>query len=73
MQEAKVYLNGDEVYRGAGFLDSIGPVTLRQGTNVLVLKVATQTDDWEGCARFVDRDGNPVQGLEVRLTPDTSP
>jgi hypothetical protein len=26
--------------------------------------------DWQGCLRFVDESGSPVQGLQVRLTPD---
>jgi hypothetical protein len=73
--QAKVYLNGQEVYQYTRphclvALDVIGPVTLHQGTNVLVLKVVNETMEWEGCARFVDPEGNPVQGLSVRLTPE---
>jgi len=73
--EAKVYLNGQEVYkytrvRGLAGLDPIGPITLRKGTNVLVLKVVNEYGKWLGCARFVDRDSNPIQGLQVRLTPE---
>jgi hypothetical protein len=73
--EAKVYLNGQEVYkytrnRPLVTLDPVGPLRLRKGTNVLMLKVVNETLAWLGCARFVDRDGNPVQGLEVRLTPE---
>jgi WD40 repeat protein len=72
---AKVYLNGQEVYKfsrahSLTVLDPIGPVDLRKGTNVLVLKVVNTFGDWEGCARFVDREGNPVSGLRVRLTPE---
>jgi hypothetical protein len=73
--QAKVYLNGQEIYqdnrpRSLVALDPIGPVTLHQGTNVLVFKVINEYWDWEGCARFVDAEGNPVPGLQVRLTPD---
>jgi hypothetical protein len=73
--QAKVYLNGKEVYkyslgRPLAALDPIDSVTLRRGTNVLVFKVVNGAADWEGCARFVDQEGNPVQGLQVRLTPD---
>jgi WD40 repeat protein len=73
--EAKVYLNGQEVYkytrvRALQDLDPIGPVTLHKGTNVLVLKVVNEYGQWLGCARFVDREGNPVPGLQVRLTPE---
>jgi WD40 repeat protein/serine/threonine protein kinase len=73
--QAKVYLNGQEVYkytrvRGLVALDPIGPVTLHKGTNVLVLKVVNESLGWLGCARFVDREGNPVHGLQVRLAPE---
>jgi hypothetical protein len=72
---AKVYLNGQEVYKYVGLrhvvtLDPIGPVRLRKGTNVLVLKVVNHTLDWECCARFVDQEGNPAQGLRISLTPE---
>jgi hypothetical protein len=76
--EAMVYLNGQEVYknivqRPLAALDPIGPVTLHKGTNVLVLKAVNEDAKWEICARFVDGEGNPVQGLQIRLTPDTNP
>jgi WD40 repeat protein/serine/threonine protein kinase len=72
---AKVYLNGQQVYKYLGLnplfaLDPIGPVTLLKGRNVLILKVVNEKYDWFGCARFVDREGNPVPDLQVRLTPD---
>jgi hypothetical protein len=71
---AKVYLNGQEVYRYSGprglwDVDPVGPITLRKGTNVLILKVPNR-GAWLGCARFVDQEGNPVHGLQVRLTPE---
>jgi hypothetical protein len=72
---AKVYLNGQEIYVFMGLrtltaLDPIGPVTLRKGTNVLVLKVVNETGFWEGCARFLDQEGNPAKGLRFSLTPE---
>jgi WD40 repeat protein len=72
---AKVYLNSQEIYkcsweRPFTALNPVGPVTLRKGTNVLVVKVVDWRPEWEVCARFVDREANPVQGLQVRLTPD---
>jgi hypothetical protein len=71
---AKVYLNSQEIYkytRGCNLpaLDLIGPVTLRRGTNVLVFKVVNEDGAWLGCARFVDREGNALSGLQVQLTP----
>jgi WD40 repeat protein/tRNA A-37 threonylcarbamoyl transferase component Bud32 len=73
--QAKVYLNGQEIYKHSlpnalNRLDPIGPVTLRKGTNVLVLKVVNQGSDWLGCARFVDPEDNPAEGLRVSLTPE---
>ena len=72
---AKVYLNGQEIYkylrsRSLVALDPISPVTLRKGTNVLVFKVVNGAWDWLGCLRFVDWEGNPAQGLRVSLTPE---
>jgi hypothetical protein len=50
-------------------LDTVGPVGLRRGSNVLLLEVVNETGQWEGCARLVDDAGRPVQGLRVKLTP----
>jgi WD40 repeat protein/serine/threonine protein kinase len=73
--EAKVYLNGREVYKYTRWsplvaLNRVGPVSLRKGTNALVLKVVNEDGNWEACLRFVDQGSNPVRGLEVRLTPE---
>ena len=77
--EAKVYLNGHEVYgyRGPGRIlrsdeGRATSLTLRQGTNVLVFKVVNEQTDWKGCLRFVDADGKPVSGLRVRLGGDVA-
>ncbi len=72
--QAKVYLNGREVYEARlphslVTLDTVGPVGLRRGNNVLLLKVANETGQWEGCARLIDDAGLPVQGLRLKLTP----
>jgi hypothetical protein len=50
-------------------LDTVGPVGLKRGINVLLFKVVNETGGWEGCARLVDDAGRPVQGLRVVLTP----
>jgi WD40 repeat protein/serine/threonine protein kinase len=73
--EAKVYLNGQLVYKYAGrrplvALDPVGPITLHKGTNVVLFKVVNEHYKWECCARFLDRDGNPAKDLHVRLTPE---
>jgi hypothetical protein len=72
--QAKVYLNGREIYqirllRSLATLDTVGPVGLRRGINVLLFKVVNETGRWEGCARLVDDAGRPVPGLRVKLTP----
>jgi hypothetical protein len=71
---AKVYLNGREIYqcpvlRPLEALDTVGPVSLRQGFNVLVFKVVNETANWEGGARLVDREGRPAEGIRVRTAP----
>jgi hypothetical protein len=72
--QAKVYLNGLEVYRNRVprpllALDTVGPVELKQGINVLLFKVVNETEGWKFCARLVDEAGRPVEGLRVKLTP----
>jgi hypothetical protein len=73
--QSKVYLNGQEIYkdvraRSLVALDPTPPVHLRKGTNVLVFKVVNQYQEWLGCLRFIDREGNPAKGLRVSLTPE---
>jgi hypothetical protein len=70
----KLYLNGQEVYKctrngGMDDLDPVG-VTLHKGTNVLALKTVNAVAGWLVSVRFVDREGNPAQGLRVNLTPE---
>ena len=72
--QAKVYLNGRQIHRDRLphfllSLDTVGPVRLERGINVLLLKVVNEMGDWEGCARLVDDEGRPAEGLRVRLTP----
>jgi hypothetical protein len=72
--EAKAYLNGEQVYRcrvprALEVLDTAGPVALKQWTNVLVLKVVNESWNWEACARLVDEGWRPADGLRVKLTP----
>jgi hypothetical protein len=74
---AKVYLNGQEIYRSRSSrivaphlpLDAVGPVSLERGINVLLLKVVNSRDRWQCCARLVDDAGGPAEGLRVRLAP----
>jgi WD40 repeat protein/serine/threonine protein kinase len=74
--QALIYLNGDEVYRNTkvrGLVldeDETRPLWLRQGTNVVVLKVVNQTGPGpHGSLRLVTKDGTAPEGVEYRLTP----
>jgi hypothetical protein len=73
--QAKVYLNGREIYRrqaGRSYVpdqDVVAGVHLQTGFNVLVFKVVNETLDWQGSVRFTDAAGQPVKGLGVTLTP----
>lgn len=74
--EAKVYLNGNQVYKcgvGRAFVaeqDKVSDIALSAGLNVLVFKVVNETGNWMGSIRFTDSKGNPVKGLQVTLDPD---
>jgi dipeptidyl aminopeptidase/acylaminoacyl peptidase len=73
--QSKVYINGREIHQRRAFgtligLDTVGPVTLKQGTNVLVFKVVNVGLDWEGCVRLLDEAGRPAEGICVKLTPE---
>ncbi len=73
--QAKVYLNGREIYRreeGRTYVadqDVRTGVELKAGLNVLVFKVVNEPADWRGSVRFTDAAGQPVKGIRVTLTP----
>jgi WD40 repeat protein/serine/threonine protein kinase len=73
--QAKVYLNGREIYRreeGRTYVadqDVAAGVDLKAGLNVLVFKVVNGYLDWKGSVRFTDAAGQPVKGLRATLTP----
>lgn len=64
----KVWLNGKPVHT-ANALRGVSPdqdkvdVTLRQGVNVLLLKVTNGGGDWGAMARFTARDGEPLRNI----------
>jgi WD40 repeat protein/serine/threonine protein kinase len=74
--QAKIYLNGTEVYRHdaarryVADQDVIEGLELRSGLNVLVFKIVNETVDWQGSIRFTDAAGQPVKGISVTLDPD---
>jgi WD40 repeat protein/serine/threonine protein kinase/class 3 adenylate cyclase len=73
--QAKVYLNGEEIYRWElqgtqePDRDDVLGVKLKAGVNVLVFKVVNVEGGWFGSLRFTDAAGQPVKGIKVTLTP----
>jgi WD40 repeat protein/serine/threonine protein kinase len=73
--QAKVSINGRDVYqyrilRSLDDLETIGPVELKQGTNVLVFKVANEGGEWLGCVRLIDAAGQPAKDIRATIIPD---
>ena len=73
--QAKVYINGKEVFKNETARpadkdqDSTQNVTLQKGVNVVVFKVVNEKMDWSGCLRFTDKDDKPITNLKVMLKP----
>jgi hypothetical protein len=73
--QSEVYLNGRQIYqcrlstRPLWSLETVGPVGLKQGVNVLLFKAVNDVGAWEGCVRLVDDAGLPALGIRVRLAP----
>lgn len=44
-------------------------VTINKGVNKLVFKVINDSNNWQGCIRFTDKDGKPVKGFTTKLAP----
>ncbi|MCI0744603.1 MAG: protein kinase [Verrucomicrobia subdivision 3 bacterium] len=74
---AKVYLNGQQVYRRGqlrGFVaddDEVNDIDLEAGLNVVVFKVLNHRDGWQGSLRFTDAAGQPLKRIKVLLDPGT--
>jgi hypothetical protein len=69
--QAKVYLNGKEVFKHteARALEKdqdTTEVTLKKGVNVLVVKVVNEKIDWSFCVRFMDKDDKPLIKLKSK-------
>lgn len=69
--EAKIYLNGKEVYKCTDQRptdkdqDTVN-VTLKKGVNVLVAKVVNDSGDWSFCVRFTDKNDKPLTNLKSK-------
>ncbi len=74
--EAKVYLNGKEVYKAAlphgkvEVQETVQGIVLSAGLNTLVFKVVNETQFWKGSIQFKDPQGNQVKGIKVALDPE---
>jgi hypothetical protein len=73
--QGKVYLNGKEVVKNTEGRtldkdsDKAEKITLNKGRNTIVFKVINETNNWEGCLRFKDKDGKPVTAFVVKTAP----
>jgi hypothetical protein len=72
--QAKIYLNGREIFkqeegRPLEIDEDSTEFTLRKGVNVLVFKIVNKKEDWSGCARFLDKEGEVIKNLKVSTTP----
>ncbi|MYB64305.1 tetratricopeptide repeat protein [Candidatus Poribacteria bacterium] len=73
--QGKIWLNGERVYaRRTSHPTEIDryvfPVTLKQGTNSLLIKVCEESGGWGFYLRITDEHGKPYQDLQFRR-PDT--
>jgi hypothetical protein len=73
--QGKVYLNGKEVVKFTETrtldpdTDKATGLTLKAGVNVVVFKVINENNNWQGCLRFTDANGQPLAGLTLKLAP----
>jgi hypothetical protein len=74
--QAKVYLNGKEVFKyeeeraADKDQDSTPNLTLAKGYNTIVFKIVNEKADWSGCLRFTDKEDKPVKNFKVMLKPE---
>jgi hypothetical protein len=69
--QAKVYLNGKQVFKHAEVRsiqkdEDSTDVTLQRGVNILVVKVINEKVDWAFCVRFMDKDDKPLTNLKAQ-------
>jgi serine/threonine protein kinase len=73
--QAKVYLNGKQVFKHAGRRalkkdEDTTEVILQTGLNVVVVKVVNEKVDWAFCVRFMDKDDKPLTNLKAQTKQD---
>ena len=73
--QAKLYVNGTQLiaFEDTRTLeadqDTSKSFTLNKGVNTVVFKVVNQENNWQGCLRLVDGNGDPLKGIKVKLMP----
>jgi hypothetical protein len=72
--QGKVYLNEKPVItftetRTIEKDSNAETVTLNKGVNKVVFKVINDSNNWQGCIRFTNKDGKPLSGLKIKLAP----
>jgi hypothetical protein len=63
------------IYSGRGVTkdqDYSKPLTLKKGMNVLSFSVINGGAGAGACARFVDKDRNPIKNMKITLTPSSA-
>jgi len=73
--QAKIWLNGTEVFAGANaqtaILDKNAiPVTFKAGKNTILVKVCNEEMSWGFYLRGTDVDGKPFEDLKINDVPD---
>ena len=73
--QGKIWLNGENVYARRNSHPTeidryVFPVTLKQGTNSLLVKVCEESGGWGFYLRITDEHGKPYEDLQFR-PPDT--
>lgn len=69
----RVWLNGERVFthdstRSFSWWKDKTDVTLKRGWNTVLLKVGQGGGGWEAAARIVDRDGKPMEDINISAT-----
>lgn len=72
--EGRIYFNRVDIYAFTEprplMLDADkGRITLKKGVNVIVFKVINEQNSWQGAMRLLDKVGNPLTNLRIKLTP----
>lgn len=72
----KLFFNGtelrrwdEEVYTLAPDIDTLESIQLNQGVNSLVFKITNRRYVWGLFVHLTDKDGQPLEGIQVSVDP----